>query len=481
MRNSISIYKLLEISNLLLLLAMFAVYFSVGNTHYINEYTIVINSLITCISFAVIRDAQRNDNQLLTILSLMMILFFQMRVVTLNWTEYTEVLDFRVKTDSSGYNYALCFVCVAYVVLWRAVHIESLHKPDGINLSVASNAGKRVLVFLYCAFTIDVATALDVPVVAQTGRYLSTFFFNFLFMLMLGFCYFISRWKKESRSNKIALFALIIIYIAVYTLIGRRATIYGIFVFLVFAALALNKIRIKKIYIFIALIISPIMILFFSYSTFLRSMGEKTLDISTQEELLTTFGENLRMNDFKVVISPVFDRVGYLDWADEMIINRDFLKNYIKPSYYFESIVDNLLTPGFNIYDMPKMSNVIEKCYEYKVKPNTITYKLDYGQYKSDGMSLYGEAYLLLGPFFSLFYILIIGLFLRNFYNKNKNGNQPQLIWKRIIVFYMFYEIIGSFGLDWSVIHLVSFIINYYIYNWLIRENKVNKKLIVSV
>lgn len=436
----------------------------IGNTIVVNQYAIALGSILFLITSFVLKDAKRHNNLLLEVMAMVMILHFQLRIITLNLVKEGDFMLGRVDLTPEKFNFVLLVVIVLYGTLWLSLRYTCPPERKHDVLLIKRNATRNVLLLLYFSLVLSVMATLGVPGIAQLVKVTQTFFFNILYMILLSLAYFLCRWDTESKNNKIAFVSFLLLYVAVYTVLGRKSTIYTTMICLFFCMLVFNKVYVKIRYIIFAILISPLMVFMFTFSQFARSWGisVETMTLTEQKEIVTTVVERMSGEDFNKVLEPVFGRIGYLDFTTELVVNRDHLKHYLTLENYFKSIVDNLLSPGFTVFDMPRMSCVVAPCYDQPGTPSITKYDL-VNHYYSAGLSLFGEAYLLFS-IFSVPFVWVLGRFLRNKYRKYcTNDNIPSL-WMRVILLYVLFELLYSYGFDWVLIDVVSLLINYFIF-----------------
>ena len=70
------------------------------------------------------------------------------------------------------------------------------------------------------------------------------------------------------------------------------------------------------------------------------------------------------------MLPPIFNRAGFFDYSAEIIAHSDRYKEEFNLATYAKSIIDNLLTPGFDVYDQPKISNALQFIYADLGKPS---------------------------------------------------------------------------------------------------------------
>ena len=475
MRNSISIYRLFKIINIIFLVLMIYTFSSIGCNMYINEWSVCLGVILVVISHFVLTDAERNKNHLLCILAYIMVVHYELRIVTLNYTEYSYIFGTHFPVKAAQINSTLVYCIVAYIVSWYAFHYshQKIHPKIENDETLKKTAARNVLLVLYISFFLQQLGAIGIPVVTQIVDIASTFFLNALFILMFGIGFFIYNWRNVSQQEKLLFILFLIIHVLLHTLGGSRSAIYTIVIMVFICFLAFDMVRIKIRYIVMGLIAAPLMAFMFLYATLTTQMDMKAGSLSEVKEVTSYLFDKNDGNDISIILAPVFDRVAFFDFTVEMVQNRGYLCNYIKPSYYVESIVDNLLTPGFNIFDMPRMSYIVEKCYYIKGKPSITGYNLnDADYYHSDCMTWFGEAYLIFGWILVLPVILFVGLFIKKRYIKELQNVGITNTWKRMVLLFVTYTLLYSYGLDWLFIDIVGWVINYYIFKAVTINNK---------
>ena len=117
MKKTISITTIMKILCILSMLGILVVYDNVGATQYINQTTIWISSVLTTIVYLIIVDYKRNNNPLLIVLAWWIIFFILIRVITLNYTDFSVCLS-RSGANSSTINKSLVYIILGTIVLW---------------------------------------------------------------------------------------------------------------------------------------------------------------------------------------------------------------------------------------------------------------------------------------------------------------------------------------------------------------------------
>jgi hypothetical protein len=186
-----------------------------------------------------------------------------------------------------------------------------------------------------------------------------------------------------------------------------------------------------------------------------KDTGEK-FDVHRAVEFSREGAANLGdERDLEVLLPPIFARGGFFDFAAELIAHREQYSSIFQLSTYYKSIVDNLLTPGFDVYDQPRIGNALEFVYQGMGDPSKIIAE---EFYQSDQLEIYGEYYALYG-YASLPLFFLTAWLIKRSYVRLKARNPYMLTMKRVVVLFVWVEVINSFGLDWLAAEVVPLVI----------------------
>jgi hypothetical protein len=175
----------------------------------------------------------------------------------------------------------------------------------------------------------------------------------------------------------------------------------------------------------------------------------------------------------------VLSRAGFFDYTAEVIAHREQYRSAINLSSYGKSIVDNILTPGFDVYDQPKISNALHFIYGQTGEPSKQRSSEDY---QSDQLGVYAEFYDLFG--FACLPVLFAGAYLlKRSYARLRNVNPFRLTMKRIVVLFVFERVIDSYGVDWTMVETIALVTAIFIYTQLfaVRRSRTTELIAASV
>lgn len=444
-------------------------YLNNGPTKYVNSYTIIIGVLLSFqIGFFLFIEKRRRD-PFLILLCFQMVAFFILRILTLSLDFYSVVFD-RFPFNANNLNYALVFIICANFSLFAGLSLNNkkLSKINPID-EIKSEPYKTytVVIVLFIGYMLAFAGILNLVAIGAVFNILSGLFIKLSVILFMILLYMFVFKNKLNKTTFIILSFGLILFILIQTLTGSRSAIISIINLSIFSLLAIHScIKIKKWTIAGLVVLVPLMVSFFLIATFLRPrlqenrtvIGKDTFEVLSDFNIIEIIKE-----DTYLLLSPIFDRIGFLDYTAETIANSEKYKSILSVQYFLKSIIDNVVTPGFDVFDVPLESNAMRFLYlpEFgtPLKSNVTP-----ESYHSDEFTFYGEFYVMFGKWFSLIPIFFIGFIIKRIYFKITDKYEYFAIFKRGIVIAIFYTLLNSFGIDWLLLDLLGFIFTYNIF-----------------
>jgi hypothetical protein len=438
---------------------------------YLDQKTIALG-LILCLQthLALWLERKRRDPFVL-LLAFWTIFYYSFRIFTLSVLPFSSVFG-RYPFDADDSNYALLYIIVANVFLYGGF---LLTWPKYAQTIVADQwravSGGRVVILLLGGIAMtylsgDYWTEGNVP---RALNFLVLYFAPSVLVTMALAYYFLFRGSLSPRFA-LSIAILIVIEIAAHTLLGSRSGIVGFVQTYMLALVGVAgciKLRRKVVIWGIALLPAVIAILVasFAISSYIRAtrLHGDTVDLSGGVALATESQSQLSMiPNPEALLGAVASRAGGFDFSAEIIAHRDIYASVINFPSYGRSIVDNILTPGFDVYDQPKIANALQFVY------------MDWGQpskeavsefYQSDQLGIYGEFYTLFG-YGSLPLLFLLAYLLKRTYTGVRSPNPFIWAMKRIIVLFVFVRLIDSFGFDWIILDTLPLVAALYIYRF---------------
>jgi hypothetical protein len=289
--------------------------------------------------------------------------------------------------------------------------------------------------------------------------------------------YFLLFRSSLRTGTSIAIVMLLVLEMIAHTLVGSRSGITTLIQNAMLAILAISGcIRIRRNHLLLGIALVPVLLVLlivaFTVSTYNRSNKDEAIDFRHLIALSGEAGSQLGQNsDLGILLPPIFNRAGFFDYSAEIIANKDRYESAFNPGTYAKSIIDNLLTPGFDVYDQPKVSNTLQFIYDDLGTPSKEQLTEDY---QSDQFGIYGEFYALFG-WLSLPLFFLVAFFLKLIYVRLKSESPFALAIKRVLVLSVFVKILDSYGMDWTIIETVPFAAALYLYKFFFRSRKVRQ------
>ncbi|NRS90152.1 hypothetical protein HNQ02_003089 [Flavobacterium sp. 7E] len=462
--RDIDLNKILKVSNLGILVLLWYSFYKIGESLYVNLNTILLGTVLSLQIGVFLFLEKRKRDPFVILLCLQMVFYFLLRIVTLLNYSFSNVF-IRFPFTATNLNYALVFIIIANLAFYFGLTINGLRKST-LDQAIKAVPVKTHLVVVLIGIGYFFAFYQQVGLGFLEGimGMIQSLFVNLGTILFMAIVFLFLFGKRIDQKIKSAVLVGIILMVVIQTLTGSRAAILSVINYIIFAQLALHdSIKVKKIYLLFGAVLVPIMIVIFAVSTFLRPRLENRGNIGGETfEVLKEFEFADAITDGSdLVLKQVFDRIGFLDYCAETISNTDKYAGIFNPWYYFKSIVDNILTPGFTVFDTPRVSNATTFVYNERGTPSLL--KVNEG-YQSDEFTLYGEFYALFGKWFSLIPIFFLGFFFKRIY-LNLSQNDIYLFYlKRAIILFVFYSTLNSFGLDWILLDVVAIFFTYNIF-----------------
>jgi hypothetical protein len=261
--------------------------------------------------------------------------------------------------------------------------------------------------------------------------------------------------KSLARKFAIAIAILISIEMVVHTLMGSRGEIVGMIEDVIYIGLAVaGCIKIRRRTIALGFALLPVFVVLligsFAISTYNRALRitGRSFDLGAAVESASRSGSELSLGaSLEALLPPIFNRAGYFDYSAEIIAHREQYRPLLNLSTYGKSIVDNNLTPGFDVYDQPKIGNSLQFIYNELGEP---THELVGEMYQSDQLGIYGEFYGVFG--YACLPLLFLGTaILKRAYVGLKSASPFVFAMKRVVLLFVFARSVNSYGVDWTI------------------------------
>ena len=478
--NYFDLNILLRAVNLLLCFLGIVGYSVKGGNQYVDIVAICLLCVFCAENIIFLLYEKKQSNQFVIILVGYATLFYALRVVTLLGSPYSIVLGRNAGFSFQNLNHTLLFIMLSNAAIFlglvcRGGLTQAAESPShaGI-LKIARPSG--ILFVLFIAAAVNFYGALFAGSLGRLVGFAQVFALNLPLIILFACNYFILNYRNIPKIYSGAFGVLLLMIIALQTLGGSRSGVLGLFVALVLTCLAIkSRIQFTRKYLFVPVMLILLSFVLFSYATRIRTqLGTDRLIIRAAQLNILAKAYDLPFRQMGYVSVNMFDRLGFLDYSADAIVNKDKYAKVVNFNYYFKSIVDNCLTPGFNVFGSPKVANCL--IYIHSGLPDP-THADVLKAYQSDMITLYGDYYILFGGYFSLIVLFILAFLFKSVFNLIQHPDPFIYYLSRAITLYVFYLWLNDFGVDWLFFDLICIAITS---AWLRALYQISPKVEVS-
>ncbi|HEY6922132.1 MAG TPA: hypothetical protein VI653_01595 [Steroidobacteraceae bacterium] len=440
------------------------------SNEYADSQTLMLGLVLSLETHIVLMLERAQRDPFILLLAFSNILYYALRVFTLSVLPFSLVFD-RYAYDARDSNFALLFIIIANVFLYGGL----LLAPSRQKLTISADRRQArfplgVLLIIMATFAL---TYLSGRSEVDSSRIISVLlaFISPIGIETMVLVYFLLFRHSLSRSFVIATATLLLLEMIARTLFGSRSALIGFVQTLMMVALAMaGRIRLPRAWVITGVALMPVGLTLaigaFALSTYNRAAkdaGGYTLDFGRALQLADAAGADLTAtNTIETLLRPVLARAGFFDFSAEIIVHRDEYKSVINVPAYGKSIIDNILTPGFDVFDQPKIANSLLFAYRNWGWPSKAELEKP-GVYESDQLGIYGEFYALFG-YSSLPLLFLLAYALKHLYMRADSVDPFLFVMKRVIVLSIFQRSLDSFGMDWTIGEVLPLVILTFLY-----------------
>lgn len=478
----VSFAFLLCAGNLLLIFFLIFLFFSDYSLtkNYINNLTITSGILLCTFEILFINKNKDANNPFSYILSLLMLIGFSSRIITLGMFGESPAF-WRFNYSVIELNNFIVFLIIANILM-HYTFIKSTIKKKYTSLPLKNIKPNILAIFFGLLLLINYGPFFN-DLRGLQANFPSLFYVfadpRIYLLFITGFL--VVYFKKISLYTKSILILLIFLNILLSLSCGSRSDILylslSVFLFLLATENFEIELTFRRLTIF--LIFISLSVLFFSAGSYTRHFGCRQIVITDSvvyspelkiskayHNTFTKSFDNFSYHNSGALIS-LSTRLAFLDYGYDIYANSAKYKNIINIKSYYKSIVDNLLTPGFDIFDQPKIKNTIPFAYnaDGRIQPNKLYVAKNYS---SDMMTIYGEFFLFLN-YFSYSTFVIVSLVLNKIYYSLRRNTFTSILASYFIL-NIFFDLVIGFGIDDLIIKNIVFLPSFYIFNLFLRK-----------
>jgi len=466
-KDNFDLNILLVIVNVLLCITALGLYITTGPNQYITLYTVILMCLLGSQNVLMLLYGRIKREPFVLILVANTTVFYAARVVSLLYNP-SSITFSRSVVLPDHINYILVFIMLSNVSIFLGLNVTKQQIVYNRNIPEDQHPARAlyVIFILFAAIIIPYFELLPVSVFGRFSGYILAVFFQLFLIMLLSLLYLIINFRKISIRSRFAILILLGLFVLFKTVTGGRSSLLNLAVLLLVVILSFKgRIILNKKIILLCILLIPLSIFFYNLATACRPFFKAVPDVFSEQKRLAVkdheFFSVFCQFDITKFCQPVFDRIGFLDFSVDIIKHQEQYSSVINTEYYLKSIVDNCLTPGFDVFGTPRAENALRYIYQDLPSP---THQDINNAYHADMLTIYGEYHILFGKYQALLVFFICSYVFKKIYLALKNKDIFLLFLYRAIVLLIFYRWLNSFGTDWFVFDLVGIFITVFLF-----------------
>jgi hypothetical protein len=460
--QAVDLNDLLTGANLLVAALMVLVFDQTADNPYLDWTTLLLGLLLCAQTQVALWHERRHRDPFVILLASEMIVYYALRLCTITLYPFSFVFDRYAYTPADS-NRALVFILIANLWLYAGFYFVKFRSDQAVTSAdrKAVSPGRTVLLLLVAIGVGYSSIHYGVEDAPSSLASLLSLFIEPRTVIMMALAYYLLFRASLGKAFTLTIAALIIVEMALHTLAGSRGALVGFVESCTIVILAIaGCMRFPRKYLVLGVILSPVIVVAlvgsFAISTFNRAQREGApFDVNQALTTATESGMDLDVvPGLDLVLAPLFARVGFFDFSAEIIAHRKEYGSVLNLTAYAKSIVDNVLTPGFDVYDQPRTAHALQFLYREWGTPSK---EAAVEFYQSDQLGIYGELYGLF-EYASLPLFFLIAYLLKRTFVRLKGANPFTFAMKRVIVLFVFVDLLHSYGVDWVMVETVPLV-----------------------
>lgn len=462
--NNISLNKIYAGSLALLSAWMFFLAFWGENSNpSINQTTTLLAAFVVATFFLYFWLRPESNEPLLLVLFYHVITYYFLRIISLNYFEYSTALNRFGVPDFNQLFYAFVVIILSVFAIFLGYVAAGKKLRPVIQNTIPLVSTWRVYFIL---FVLSIIIALNfghinslVPKNHFLLKYL--FYFNNPAVLFIPLVLYFFATKFEQKIPALVLMILVFINTFNFAVAkGVRGEIVY-FVELIFYVLLVTNLTSISRKTFLSLLVGLPLLMVLLLNVYIGASFQRQ-HTSQHENIFSSiakFQEILTNTDQHFYfVEHIAARIGSLDYSAELIINKHQYEDIFNLNYYKKSAVDNLVTPGFDIYDSPRVGQ--STVFNYTnlnngIKSRQFISKQPFAH--SDELTIIGEFYALFG-LVSLPLLLVVSFAITKLYYSINFANSYYNVVAKLLLLIFLSKAFHSFGVDWLLLDIILYI-----------------------
>lgn len=458
-RKGFDLNTLLHVANITALaLAVYS--FSVnGATDFADGTTILPACLLAFANVVALRYERRHKDPFVTILVAMTIVFYIVRIATLYYGVPWSWALAKFDAGPRQVDEATIFIALGNLAMLAGLAVAE--KGRAGSGTYYGESKQRLphpaLILGLLVMSLLMSQFLSgLPFIGRLAGFAEATFLNTYFLLLISVVYVSMAGRTLHWIYAVSLVGLVAYFFMMTVIAGSRAALLEFVIFCLAATLSqAGRVRVGTRMLVLTLILAIVAPYFYFTATYLRNLPadeQRTITFSAITNFQGTVESSVPNKD--ILFSRMFERLGYLDAASAMMTGRPRYSKVIGVPYLLESIIDNALTPGFDVFDRAKIGLVLGNLDDGAADVPRRS-ELAPDMYASDMMTVYGEAYLFFG-YGGLLLLFVQAYAAKRVYLWFRSRSAFELYSYRAIVLWCFYRWLSSYGMDWLTLEVIT-------------------------
>ncbi len=463
-------------------LIFYALFFeqSIDENPYIDKLSLILGLLLCGQTQILLYLEKRNTDPFILVLTYVTTVYYSLRLFTLNLYPYSTVFDRVGEYGPADSNISLLIILVGNTCLAAGLFSKKLGLNALINVDnykpIQPKLGTLIIIFIV-SFNVLISLNNSENNVSLIGLIILFFSPVNIFIILATYVYIFRLDIKFFY--KLSLIAIALILLAIQTIGGSRSGLLTYINYMFFFTIVFMPFfRIKLSAAIYAFSLIPVVlflsIYIFVYATISRGETQTSGANMSVVQQLNVINEIAQSDQASSTLESMkglmFARAGFFDFTSEIIAHRKIYGEIFTLESYFKSIIDNVLTPGFDIFDYPKIGLGISQVSRGVVP---LSKKGTIDAYQSDQISLIAETFSLFG-YISFVVLFLVGRFFKSIYSKSFNSSPFNLALKRVFLIIIFYSALLSFGLDWLLLDAIVLALTIIFFKPLFRIKRIS-------
>ena len=477
-RKDVGINAILRFCNLVVACLIFSGFFrgELSDNPYMDWLTLVLGLALCLQTHIVLILEKRNPDPFVLLLTYVLIFFYALRIFTLLLYPVQSVF-LRFTYGPSNSNYALLYILIANVFIYAGFYRVKLKGSAEIDTEGYSPKRPRLMVVL---FILSLLFGLFVQkrIPDSIAHFISLIYDNFLqpntIILVLAAYAITFRKQLPAIYMKVVLGGAIIMPVLQTLAFSRSGMLTFVESLFILILALVPTIRLPRKFVVAGFTLLPLFLVtaftFYSISTATRLIkGDAGATLPEKVELFQQSRSILKDDPrTEFFIGQALSRTGFFDYSAELISNSNNYSGIFTVGNYMKSIVDNILTPGFDVFDQPKLSNSLKYAGSNAGPPSKNEEVNVEGTYNTDQFGLYGEMYCLFG-YGSVIILFFLAYFIKKGFRYKGMFNPLEIVLNKILWLTIYLRLMNSFGVDWIISDICIMLVSFYSLSKLFR------------